>query len=746
MKKTFMIAALACVLGMGSCSDSFETSLDFGDKTYINDYGKLVDAVNNLNATLSERLGALNTLLEAGLYNIKVAIDENTGAINLQTTALKDGLGTLNTTFLEGFTALNTTLNSNGEKIVNAIGAQGDLIALHLDKNGQLISAQIDGSTKELIEALKDNNKGIEDKLAAINTSISTGLTQLKVSTDAIGSELKVTNTKLDAMNGHLGNLDADLQAQTVKIGELSANVLNGFTTLNKTQQENGEKVVSAINKNGEVISAQIKSTGEVIEAQLKTSTTAIIEGLKTDFDNLGSKIDAFNTAVNTGLLNISEKINNVDGSIKLQTKAIEGVDSSIKAQTEKIAELSKDFLKEFQTVNSNLSTINTSIGAVNTSIGEVKTAIKDMNDALGLKFDAQNTELKNIVSKINDNTTAINNLSSDLTAQLKALNDNITAQGGKLVAAINDKGQLIVNALDKNNKVLETINTGIVTIADKLDGINGSLASMDTKLETLNGNIIAINKSLGTINTNIQTLATKVEEGDKLIAERIKALEPYLKSIVLDEADKHDDKTYNCVYINPLAWGSIKESEQAMKSIENLLYREAVVPTNMQSHVANISQINYDRNTLFANLNDWHEHSDWSTPVEEDDEVVIAGTVVKDGVTLFQVRRVVPSSVFNVRVSDQIDVNGNIQACGYPCITALWVSDAKGQRWVFFGKDTKTATKAFGYLKNIKLNLYDPETGVYCAQPECRLYAAPESSIRHENWSYVDEVDCTNK
>ena len=85
MKKFLIALALFGTLGLGSCSGTFNPSVDFGDKTYINDYSNLVKAVNDLSSTLDARLSALNSLIEKGFYDVKVAVDANTNAITIHT-------------------------------------------------------------------------------------------------------------------------------------------------------------------------------------------------------------------------------------------------------------------------------------------------------------------------------------------------------------------------------------------------------------------------------------------------------------------------------------------------------------------------------------------------------------------------------------------------------------------------------------------------------------------------------------
>ena len=83
MKKVlipFLVAGMLCTT---SCTELFEPSVDYGDQTYINDYSALVSVINDLNKSISERFEALNKLLDKNLADIKLSVDENTGAIKI---------------------------------------------------------------------------------------------------------------------------------------------------------------------------------------------------------------------------------------------------------------------------------------------------------------------------------------------------------------------------------------------------------------------------------------------------------------------------------------------------------------------------------------------------------------------------------------------------------------------------------------------------------------------------------------
>ena len=111
MKKSFILFLFAGLLSISSCTESFEPNVDYGDRTYINDYTALVSAVNDLNKNLTDRFDALNTLLKNGMTAIQLSIDANTGTIKIFSEEMKDNLSTINTTLFNGFSAISALLS-----------------------------------------------------------------------------------------------------------------------------------------------------------------------------------------------------------------------------------------------------------------------------------------------------------------------------------------------------------------------------------------------------------------------------------------------------------------------------------------------------------------------------------------------------------------------------------------------------------------------------------------------------------
>lgn len=251
MKKKLYPMLLIAALSLSACTDVTEPTVDYGGNTFINDYSALVDAVNNLNKTLKERFDALNTLLRDGMADIKVAVEANTGAITILSENTKNGLKDINTSLFNGFEALSlqmTTLTgqitAQGEAIVYAMNQNGDILRLQIDTTGNLLNATLIANAEAIIKAINDQTSTMKERFNALTTAIETGLKDIKVEINKNTGAIKLLD---DNTQGSLGNINTSL----LKIDET---LLNGFTAIKTTIDDNGDKIVTAMDRNGEVL------------------------------------------------------------------------------------------------------------------------------------------------------------------------------------------------------------------------------------------------------------------------------------------------------------------------------------------------------------------------------------------------------------------------------------------------------------------------------------------------------------
>ena len=273
------------MLSMTACTEVLEPNVDYGSNTYTNDYSSLVKAVNDLQKSLEDRFDALNTLLKAGMADIEIAIDENTGAIEVLEATTNSGLAKIDTTLVNGFDAISTSVDSAGNKVVTALDENGNLLRLTIDNNGKLLNTALENLAtmlENIDKSLTSYNASFNTKISALNSLLSTGftaigkkigdngtdiVTALSANGDiikiAINEQGKAISTEIESLNDKLTNEDTGLLPALITVqGELKTAV-DGLTAQEKTNAEDIiKKLDEMINNNGIYVVAD-KATGK---------------------------------------------------------------------------------------------------------------------------------------------------------------------------------------------------------------------------------------------------------------------------------------------------------------------------------------------------------------------------------------------------------------------------------------------------------------------------------------------------
>ena len=422
MKKIFLLL-FAGVLSVTSCTETFAPDVNYGDQTYINDYTTLVDAVNDLNQSLSTRMDALNELLTKGLANIEVAIDENTGAIEILNATVNNGMTELNTTMLNGFTALTEQVKDNGTNIVTAIDENGRLLIAEIDETGNLISAQIKESADALIKVINDQTAAISERISALDAMLKAGLAEIKVAVDE--------NT------GAINVLEATVENGTAT---LNATMLNGFTTLNATIDANGTKIVTAVDSNGNILKLAIEANGTLISTavtDLETALTTIITNLQTSMEE---KLAALTTMIET-----------VGGNLEAKLQAIDDAIATLTGQQKEDAELLRERLMQTLVVNS-ICAFEADAVYINPGMAEYVQNMYNSTDADVKEF------YFNLVSKINNVTVP--------KISVKGVDYYYNNTNGRNVTEYDENGDEVTVWVQSDDKYVDYVAVNSQTIA----------------------------------------------------------------------------------------------------------------------------------------------------------------------------------------------------------------------------------------------------------------------------------------
>ena len=266
MNKKIIALFFAATIGLNSCTEVLEPNVDYGDKTYINDYSALVSAINDLSKSFGDRIEALNTLLKNGMAELKLSIDANTGAITVLSQTTQQGLGDINKTLFDGFSTISAQIDAQGQQIVYALNANGEIIRLQLETTGKLISAQILATGNELIKAINDQTKALNERLNALNTLIQTGVIK---QLENVNGKLQANTDAINAINSTLaGDIKTALNNINSTLGDIKTNTatLTGVLDYLKGIDESLDNIDGSIDN----IEGSTNELAEALKAILK--------------------------------------------------------------------------------------------------------------------------------------------------------------------------------------------------------------------------------------------------------------------------------------------------------------------------------------------------------------------------------------------------------------------------------------------------------------------------------------------
>ena len=514
MKKlTRIVVALLCTIGMtgvlSSCeNDAPEINAQW---TYITDWSKLVEAINNQSARMTIAIEGLGDDIAAKLDNngnlIMNAIDQNgrtvSNAITNGFNGTTDVLGTWGNNIVlaldrntaavvnfdshtqASFTSLMQTIQTENGKLILAIGAvegQTKAIALAIDAQGNVIKAAISDAATLLNNTLLAQNTLISQKadelkteLVNLNNGNSTALTNLmnEMKTSLAGIETATTTgftnltTKTEAGMDALGSKLSGIN-EAITLG--AANITNQMVTSTGTLAQGLDGIVTIIQTKGNAIADAIDRNTEATS-------------------NVGTKLE----------FAISTFDANTQAKLKALTK-------QLKASGENIASVLTTLLDE----NSALVTvINDKGDAIAQGIVDVQTQLVELNQNINNLNQLVEAQTDAIVGSIDDNTLAIGALDEELQSSLSDLKEEINTQGGEIVGGIAGLGEsvdemnyAIVGAIGENGVVLGQIADNIATVnetlVDKLTSVNKHLKTQNQQFDEFADGLLASIETYG--------------------------------------------------------------------------------------------------------------------------------------------------------------------------------------------------------------------------------------------------------
>lgn len=615
--------------------------------TIVGQTTKLIAAINDQTSTLDKRIKALSTVVETGLKNVVVSVDKNTGAITLldkntqvSLNGINMSLGKIDGTLISGFQAIKTEISTTGGKIITALDKNGNLLRLELDKQQKLLSATIVTQTNKLAKAINDQTASLSSRFKALTIALSTGL---------VGIMLEI-----DKNTGAIKTLDTNTQAS---LGTLNTTILNGFNKLNETVDDKGNKIVTAIGtqtdaigtqteaikKQGKLLRMTITKSGKLIAAEIVGSINTLNATLASQNALLESKLDAINTAISSGLAKVTAQERRINKTLDLRLTAI---DTQLQGTN-----------TELQNANVQLKTLNTTLKKLNKNLVSgfktVKNSINMMSGELSVK--------------LADNTTAIVNMEGSMKDNLKSLKDAVDKQGGDIVTAIGNNGEVVAAAIDKNGNVISTAIAGVV------DAITKQTADLNKAITDGTASVVASNGKLKTaIEDAIKSLENKQDANAKTQID-------LLKKMLADSGIYKNPDDNSSIYVDPRLWDVIYHTD--LRNVIANMLTGAEEPSLYHSAAYAI------RDNELENVSTMI----WAEKIETGSATLAAGTLqpmdLANGKQVIRVTKVIPYITYRFTSSDKkivrinyIDSRGKLAMDSYDMeVTKTFFTYANG-------------------------------------------------------------------
>ena len=568
-----------------------------------------------------------------------------------------------------------------------ALDKNGYLLRLELDKQQKLLRVTIVAQTNKLAQAINDQTASLSSRFEALTTALSTGLADIKV--------------EIDKNTGAIKTLDTNTQAS---LGTLNTTILNGFNKLNETVDDKGNKIVTAIGtqtdaigtqteaikKQGKLLRMTITKSGKLIAAEIVGSINTLNFILASQNVLLSSKLDAINTTIFSGLAMVTAQESKINKTLDLRLTAI---DTQLKGTN-----------TELQNANAQLTTLNTTLKTLNENlVSGFKTVENSINKMSG-----------ELSVKLADNTTAIVNMEGSMKDHLKSLKEAVDEQGGDIVTAIGNNGEVVAAAIDKNGNVISeaittqggeikgAINNNTEQIGLKIvgvvDAITKQIADLNQAIKDGTASVVASNGELKTAIVNaIQSLENKQDANAKTQID-------LLKKMLADNGIYKNPGDNSSIYVDPRLWDVINSTD-LRRVIANML-TVAEEPSLYYSAAYAI------RNNELENV----ATMVWAEKIGKGSATLAAGTLqpmdLANGKQVIRVTKVIPYITYRFTSSDRM-------------IREIYYIDSEGKSIKsFFAKEVEMAFKTYN-------------NGIITSLVKCNIYLEP-------NWFIATMPDYT--
>ena len=425
------------------------------DITMKSDYSKIVEAINDVNNTLSQKLTLIESAVSDGFADSKALQEMILKALELLSGTTSEQFAAIETAIKSQTASLETKLAFIEAAVTRGFAdemAQQALIKTAIES----LAGPIEERLKTIETAIQSESLGLGTKLDLISSVIESKLTDSREALGLIRQAIESLDGKLEEK---LATLETTVKSQTTsletKLAAIEAAVASGFADA-KTGQELVQEAIESLSGTAEerlaAIEEAIKGQTTSLETKLGLIEAAVISGL-TDanagqkliqqaIERLGGDMDgqlaSLRAAIESQTISLEKKLELIETAVKnnstdnetgfeLIKQAIESLEGTME---EKIAAIDKAIQSQTISLEGKLDLINGALNAgfsdATTTLGQIKTAILGLKDSLdddGLikKIDEIVSKLAAIDTTLNDNVTK--NL-TDILGAVKGLKD----------------------------------------------------------------------------------------------------------------------------------------------------------------------------------------------------------------------------------------------------------------------------------------------------------------------------------
>ena len=411
--------------------------------TVVNDFSKVVDAINN---------GTLKN--EQAIAQLTAAIDKMNADQQTKLQAIKDVLNSVNATIDAKLAVIEAAMKAQ------TLSLEGKLALIEDAMKAQTLT--LEKKCDALVAAIKALPDYTE-KLQAIEKAISAlpdYTSKLEAIEKALTSQTLELKDKLAAIEGVMKNQSIMLNDRLVAL-EKAINALPDYTS----KLEAIEKAISAL--------PDYTSKLEAIEKALTSQTLALAE-----------KLAFIQGALEDQTIAVKEKMDILKGVINDQTKALDlrlgALETAMKNQTlelkDKLSLLNSTLANQTLTLANKLEAISSAVEAMpdyTSKLAAIETAIKALPNyeaqlkALNNLITDQNSKLDDQIAALEGIMNAIPDYSNKLDAIEKAIKampdynaaiNNIKDEIANLVKEVKDGNKSKANALAEIAKKIEAL------------------------------------------------------------------------------------------------------------------------------------------------------------------------------------------------------------------------------------------------------------------------------------------------